>query len=270
MRCTASLTLLTLFLIQQAVQGGAMAPPNSVISRFAQADCVVVGKVTEIEEKTVKVTYPGSKEVAEFQVGIVKIAHLGKGDKGVTHVKVCFLPLDPRSKRQQSVLKVDQEVVLLLRKHPDEPYYFSNGFYDIIPKQSGVEYFDAVVTQVKLCSKFLADPDAGLKSMEAKERLLATALLISTYRRTNDPKAKTELIPAEHSKAILQTLAEADWAKREPELGRDLTMQSLFLMLGLTRDDGWVQPAEGKDIATEAKKWLKENQDKYRVKKFVK
>jgi len=269
MNWTAGLTLITFLLAQPNVKGD-IAPPGSVVSRFCAAECVVVGKVTEIEEKTVKVTYPGGKDLVEFKVGVVKIEHLGKGgEKGLTHVKVCFLPpTDAPIRRPRAHLKVNQEVVLFLQKHPTESYYFCPGFYGQVTRGESADNYDSVVTQVKQCQKFSADPDAGLKSKDARERLLTTALLLSTYRKAQ--KVKAEEFSAEQSKLMLQTLLEADWQKLDPVLGWDLAPYTLFLMLGLTRDDGWTLPTQQQDHTAEAKKWLKANAEKYRVKKYVK
>ena len=49
-------------------------PPPSVPVRVSQADAVVVGKVTSVEEKTVKAArFKGDPEMAEYQVAVVKV-----------------------------------------------------------------------------------------------------------------------------------------------------------------------------------------------------
>ena len=43
----------------------------------------------------------------------------------------------------------------------------------------------------------------------------------------------------------------------------------MFFRLGLTPKDGWTQPKDFNQTADEAKKWLKNNADKYRIERFV-
>ena len=65
----------------------------------------------------------------------------------------------------------------------------------------------------------------------------------------------------------MQTLAEADWT-RQP-LGYERSPLVLFLRLGLTDKDGWVQPENFADIPAAAKKWLAGHADSYRLQRFV-
>src|SRR5262249_47355424 len=56
------------------VSAAPLPPPPGLPQRLAWADCVVVGKVESIEEKTVKAPRGrGDKEEVEFQVAVIKI-----------------------------------------------------------------------------------------------------------------------------------------------------------------------------------------------------
>src|SRR5947207_2802786 len=83
--------LLCLVLVQAAQALRIMNVPSAP-QRLAQADVVVVGKVTAVEDKNVMAELsPGNKEKAEFRVVVVKIAEALVGAKGLTHVKVGYV-----------------------------------------------------------------------------------------------------------------------------------------------------------------------------------
>jgi hypothetical protein len=48
-----------------------------------------------------------------------------------------------------------------------------------------------------------------------------------------------------------------------------MTPQTIFFQLGLTPKDGWTPPKDFKQLPDEAKKWLKDNADKYVIQRFV-
>src|SRR5438270_9418304 len=82
-----------------AVPAAAMriAPP-STMQKVASSDAVVVGKVTGIDEKTIKAErFPGDKMMAEFRVATVKVEMPLLGVKGLTHIKVAWMPPPPPS-----------------------------------------------------------------------------------------------------------------------------------------------------------------------------
>src|ERR1043166_9204241 len=90
----AALSLLSLAV--PAASGKMIAPPP-ISLRVANADVVIVGKVTAIEDRTVRAPrWPGDKEGGEFHVAVVKVEEALVGAKGLTHLKVCFLPSGPR------------------------------------------------------------------------------------------------------------------------------------------------------------------------------
>ena len=45
--------------------------------------------------------------------------------------------------------------------------------------------------------------------------------------------------------------------------------QNYFFRLGLTEKEGWKQPQDAAAIPDAAKKWLKDNAEKYRIERYV-
>jgi hypothetical protein len=232
-----------------------IAAPPPIPERFALADCVVIGKVTEIENKSVK-----TKDGQEYLVAVVKVEEMVLGDKGLTHVKVGFVPVN--TPRFGFNLKEGQEVGLFLGQHPQETFHVITGFMTTVPKENTAE-----IDMMKRCGKLLKDPIAGLKSKDAEDRLLTATMQVARYRTPRENANKQEAIDAEESKLLLQTLADADWTKVDPNLRQ--TPLNLFFRLGITEKDGWKQPANPTQLQEEAKKWLKANAGTYRVQRFV-
>jgi hypothetical protein len=260
-----------------------MIAPAPIPQRVAQADAVVVGKVTAIEDKTVSVAQaPGVKEKVEYHVAVIKVSDDVLGAKGLTHIKVGFIvpketpPGKPGGpvvliKRYPTVkLEVGQEVCAFLKKHHEGEFYVAQAYFDVIDKKN--PDFDKQVELAKKCAKALADPKASLKSKDADERLLTAEMLVTRYRGFRGPNAKTEAIDAGESKLILSALAEADWTK----VARDaVSPVQTFGQLGVTEKDGFVwKPAPGVVLPPNAyqdaaKAWVKDNADKYRIRRFV-
>jgi hypothetical protein len=203
-----------------------MIAPAPIPQRVAQADIVVTGKVTAIEDKTVSVSeVHGAKEKTEYHVAVIKVKDNLLGAKGLTHVKVGFvIPKDPPApqpgkpavfirRRPQVKLEVDQEVCVFVRKHHEGNFYVAQAYFDVIDKKQARADFDKQVEQAKTAAKLLADPKASLKSKDAGERALTAEMLVARYRAWRGPNAKTEAIDAGESKLILTALAEADWNK---------------------------------------------------------
>jgi hypothetical protein len=228
-----------------------IAPPP-IPDRVARADCVVIGKVTAIEDKTVKTAALG-----ELSVAVVKIDNGLLGAKGLTHVKVGFQP---------GGLMQGQEACFFLTKVPGETFFTAQNFIDIIRKAEGTD-FGQETSVVKRCAGLLDEPMKGLQAKDAGERLLTASLLIGRYRTARSAPAKQEPIDAAESKLILETLAEADWNRFDPVLRTQPA--TLFLRLGLTPAEGWKQPTDFQQIQPAAKEWLKANADRYRIKRFV-
>jgi hypothetical protein len=253
-------------------------PPNKL--KFAVADAIVVGKVTEIAAKTVKAElYKG--DTRELKVATVKVESSPLGKVGTT-VKVGFFenkPVGPgggpgigRPIRPMPSAKLNKgdEALLILKKHPKEKgLYVLANYYDVIGKKDNPN-FKKEIEEAKKTAKVLTGPQTALKAKSAEDRLTAAAILINRYKTPAFGSTKTEEVPAAESKLILTTLAEANWDERGGR-GRDFNLapQSLFFRLNLTEKDGWKQPRDFRTIATEAKKWLKDNAGKHKMTRYV-
>ncbi len=159
-------------------------------------------------------------------------------------------------------LDLDQDACLLLTKHPDADFY-TIGYGDVFDKKS--QTYDKDLEQIKKAAKLLADPKAGLESKDAADRLTTAGMLIARYRKFV-PNGKEEEIDAAESKLILKTLTDADWPKTVPP--QEMSAQRAFGQLGLKPEDGWNQQGVT-DYNAASKAWLKDNADKYRIKRFV-
>jgi len=266
-----------------------IAPANKMMirqapvpQRVAQADIVVVGKVTNIEKKSVSLPqFPGAEDKSEYQVAVVKIEDAIKGAKDVTSIRVGMVQQPPapvgrpggpriRPGIRMPTLTQDEEVCLFLKPHHSGEFYVMQAYFDMVDKKN--ENFEKEVKLAKKCAQLLRDPEKGLQSKDPKDRLLTAAMLISKYRTptiTSEGEPKQESIRAEQSKRILHILAEAPWTNNEdPELGY-LTPQNLFFQLGITDKDGFMFPQDGQQVPSVAKAWLTKNADTYQIQRFV-
>jgi len=234
--------------------------------RFALADCVVVGKVTVIEEKTVAALLPGTNgQRGTYHVAVVKVEEMLKGER-LTHVRI-GLP------HQQS-LRPGYEACFFLTEHPQEPFYLQGvNLYDFPMYKQANASFAARLESFRRLSKLSRDPLASLQSASAEDRFLTAAMLISrwrTFRPTvHVAPAKTEPVDALTSRLVLAALAGADWNKRP--LGFRTTPWQLFNELALTAKDGWNPPPlrTMQDVEQACKGWLKGHADDFRISTFV-
>jgi len=260
-----------------------------VPQRVTAADTIIVGKVTAVEEKTVKaVRFQGDAEKGEYRVFTVKIETALKGGSGLTHIKVgCLIPvvapappvgdpalpqirptirpIRPFPIQQPPMLEKGQEVLLFLRPHMTETFYTLGQLSDVIDKKAGNYTADAEMAK-KVC-KLLGDPMTSLKSKESEERFLTAALLVMQYRTQTGP-AKEEEISAEESKLIMQGLASGNFDA--PRVGRfdPLAPTTIFYQLQ-PQTAGFVAPMNFQEQGPAMKKWLEDNASKFRIKRFV-
>ncbi len=283
-RGLAGLSCLALAAAPVAARAMMIAPPP-LSQRVAIADVIVVGKVTGFGDKLVSAVPPNGGAKVDYQVATVQVGDAVAGLKDAKEIKVAFIPPPPpdpppppggpfviRKRYPQFTLALDQEACLFLVKHPTEDFYVGLNYYDVINKNNNAD-FDKSLDEVKHFAKLLADPTASLKSDNNDDRFLTAAMLVVRYRTARPGQTKTEAIDAGQSKQILQALADADWNPKPPAggvfLGFQMTPQVAFFRLGLTPQDGWTQPKDAKEIPDAAKRWLKDNVEKYRIQRFV-
>jgi hypothetical protein len=252
---------------------------NQIRTQVASADCIVVGKVTSIEDKKVVTgTLPDEVYHTEHKVAVVKVTEVLLGPKDLGEVRIAFKAVyNPAPQYKALELAVDQEGCFAIKRHHEK------DFSVILWKElkTGPNY-ERDLVQVRRTGRCLRDTLAGLKSKEADDRLVTASLLIDRYRpstiffNVNDGKplfvppgkaVKQEQIDKEESKLILSALAEADWT-----VNRDSPLPSalqLFARLGVTADDGFTRPANFAQYSDAAKAWVKEHADTYRIKRVT-
>jgi hypothetical protein len=260
-----------------------MIAPPPLAQRVATADAVVVGKVTGFADKAVAaVRYPGGTDMVNYQIALVKVEDAVLGVKDTKTVRVGFLPPAPPApaggpgfrppirRYPQANLTLNQEACLFLTKHPAGDFYVLAAYYDVLNK-TGNPAFEKEVAEVRRCAKLLADPKAGLRSAKKDDRTDTAVMLVARYRNQRwyaGKPPKAEPIDAAQSKAILKALADADWTLTNPRQAQT-SPQAMFNRLGLTAKDGWAPPRDAKRYADEAKAWLKDHADSYRIQRFV-
>lgn len=281
------LLLTALALLNCASFGFALrvAGPAPLPMRVAQADAVILGKVTALEAKTVKAErFQGDKDMGEYLIATVKINEAIVGGKDVTHIKVGFVPaaLTPEAPEEQPgkfrpvlpggprgtppSLTKGQEAILFLVPHHKENFYILRQNTDVVDVKS--PEYKQIGEELKKIAKVYADPLAALKVKDAEERFRSAALLLYRYRTAKVGQTKLEALDAEESKLILQALAEANWDA--PRIGGfQLHPQNVFYLVGAQAKDGWTQPRDFRQFAAAAKQWLKDNGEKFKLMRYV-
>ena len=212
------------------IPAGALPIPN----RFAQAEIVVVGKVTSIEDKGVEIGK------TPYKIAVVTVSDAVLAPRKTMTIRVGFRVIPPNVAINPRPFQaaVGQEGIYFLKKQPDTDFYMPVllGFIG-----SGSANFDKELAEVKRCAKLLEDPNASLKSKKADEGFVTAAMLLARYRSRIGQNAKTEPIEAEQSKLILKALAGADW--NAPRDFSKLQPTTVLGRLGLTKKDGWDPPS---------------------------
>jgi hypothetical protein len=276
-------------------------PIRTYIPEFVGgADVIVVAKVSKTQKNPVAaLPYPNATKKEHYQILEVKVEELIHGAKDLATLKIgvpCMDSVLAGGKDHIPMVSFNNGQVLCLavfRHHSGDFYELGRDTFTV---QGLNRDFDKDVAAMKKCVKLLADPDESLKSKDADERFQIAAALIRKYRgpfnspwavpgdfeaaAKKTPKQEQEPIAAEQSKLILQALAEADWSK--PDDASPISPENLFLHLGLTDKDGWkahLRPGiladkntfakYHKDLAADAREWLKTNGEKYRIKRIV-
>jgi hypothetical protein len=279
-----SLVVLSTLVVTSSAKALRVMAPPPIPERVAQAETIIVGKVTRIEKAPVAVLpFPGAEEKTEYVVAVVEITEALQGAKGLTSIKVGFVAPPPQAppggggirpnirpgRMLLPSLTKDQEVCLFLRTHYTGEFHVLNAYFDLIDKSS--DTFGKDVELIKKCVKLMTDPDQGLRAKDSADRLLVAGMLISRYCTPLgfvQGDLKQEPIDAEQSKRILHILADADWTKLEAGLER-MNPANLFARLGVTAEDGWNPPQDFNQLPAAAKNWLQANAETYRIKRWV-
>jgi len=170
----------------------------------------------------------------------------------------------PIGGRGSGELTADQEGLFFLQKHPAGNFSIITHFQNFVAKKDNPN-FAKDLELTKKYAKLLADPKANLKSKDAEDRSTTAALLIYKYTTYKPGASKQVDTDAAESKLILEGLADADFTKM------DINPAGAFYRLNPQPKDGWQSVAfkDQKEMGEAAKKWLKDNADKFRVQRLV-
>ncbi|MCE9532682.1 MAG: hypothetical protein K8T89_16415 [Planctomycetes bacterium] len=255
------------------------------------SDAVVVGEVTALEPELVMIeSYPGSGKVAHM-VAVVRVDEGLLGSKGLTHLRVAFIPQqnqfggdfgfqceqNERSWRGPANLAQGQTGCFFLQKHAAPGLFVPVSMGYPISKSSF--YYSKQISSVRNILRVVEKPVEALQVKESSDRQLAACALIMKYRNQRRFPGRvapaTEAVSAEESRLVLKALSEMTWGEHPFDNNGQLSVQNAFASLQLTEKDGWrqPQPKEGEDHNTTMNaafaKWLKEKGSTYRIQKMV-
>ncbi len=233
--------------------------PAPLYERVGRADRVVVGKVVEFEKKLV-----ATKGGPEFKIAIVKVEDALLNAKGLTHIKVGFIPGENRRFPQLN-LQVGQEACFFLHRYPGESFYHTPMYFDVINKENNPN-FAKEVKEVQRLGGLLAEAETNLQSKNAEDRYLTAAMLVVHYRTNRTGATQPKPIDAKRSELILNALASADWTGKSTIPTPPLR---LFMLLNPQPRDGWTPPTDPAKLPTTAQQWLKDNSRTYRIQGFL-
>lgn len=227
---------------------------RSPAQRALSAEAVVIGKVTAIEQDSIEAApFPGAPNKLAFKIAVVQVETSLAGANNITHIKVGFIPPAPEAAQpvkpafvrppirrgpMATELKVGQEFVFFLAKHPDANFYVMPNMSP--PLDVKAEETKKDIESLKKVLAIVGDPKKSLEADKADDRAFAAAVMASKYRSYPDAGGEVDQVPiaAAESKLILKGLAEGNWTKLD---GAPNAMQ-VFYSLGLTEKDGWVAP----------------------------
>lgn len=260
-----------------------VAAPPPLVFQMVTAETIVVGTVIGFADQDVLAKpYPQSKQKVPYRIALVRVSKGIQGSKQGKVIRVGYLAppkpvvnqpkklVFPSSRRPTMQLKVGQQALLFLKKHPVESFLIPPGYYSIKTAQPKTpKHFNQYVHEVQRMANILANPIPALKSQDDKIRVQAATLLIAKYRQPPfGRKFKQVPVDAEENKLILNALANADWSKYN---NYSLLLQAVDL-LGLTPKDGFVRPkriTSPKDYPNAVRNWLKTHANTYRMKRLV-
>jgi hypothetical protein len=251
-------------------------PKEPIPNKVAQADCVVVGKITAIEPKPVFARlYRHIDAKMEFVVADVEVSEPLLGPKAAKKVRLAFLQFQVKSGEHKPAPAVGQEGCFYAVKHCTEDFYVvpAGGFHDKKAKE-----FERELALTRRCCEFLSEPNKALKAKERQDRVLTAYLLVLRY--TYAPmrlrgKNEAKPIDAGQSKLILLALAEADW-DRPAEQTEVSPRYAVNLIVEAARQSGVALPksfptntGDLKKDAVARKQWLQDNAESYRIQQLV-
>jgi hypothetical protein len=163
-------------------------------------------------------------------------------------------------------------VLLFLSPHHSAEFHIIPAYFDVVDKSAPT--YEKDVEAAKKSVMLLAEPEKSLKSKDAQERLETASILVAKYRnyKASNKEPKEEAIDADMSKLIMNVLAEADWTPPKPGgLNADVSAINVFGRLSISpeTEKSFKPPMDGNKYMEYIQTWVKDNKDKYRIKKLV-
>jgi len=278
-------------------------------ARVANADAVVVGKVTEIEADPVEVTaYPGAPkdQKTSYKVAVLKIDEAMLGASGLTRFRVGFpadapaaeapagdTPPAPPVGRVGRLRRPGVQVVALtpgmegcffLTRHHEGDFYVLTGGPPVLAK---ADNYAKELDQIKKMVKAIDDPVAALKAKELTDRFRAAQAILTRYQtprgsKPGQPPAR-EPIPDEETKLVVALLKDLPWVPKDLPAGpgaQSPSRSALWYQIN-PAEIGFKQPAvpaqkagdppvDFNKVMDEATtKFLTDKGDKIKIKRYV-
>ncbi|MCE9532683.1 MAG: hypothetical protein K8T89_16420 [Planctomycetes bacterium] len=249
------------------------------VQQIFRADLIVVGKVVEIEDELVQITPSPNSAKVSYRIASIKLSEALQGAKGLTHIRVGFVPMlvnpaVPQGRPFRGFnanLAVGEEGCFFLKKMPDAEFHVRIPF--AAPLQKEQANYEAELKLVKNILRIFEDPLTALKAKDLSDRQLAACALVMKYRTQpaieGNRRVEQLAIPAEESKLIVDTLGKMKFEVFDPN--GIASLQSVFWMLNLGPKDGWKPPANGGAAVMnkQFQAWAKEHGEAYRLQRFV-
>ena len=277
-------------------------PTQSLDVLAAQAEVVVLGKVTEIEKDAVEATpFAGApkEQKLSYKIVVLKIDAALIGGQGLTQIRVGFsadAPVGGIEERDGLIrlggrrgysgggavaLTAGQEGCFFLTPHHDGDFYVMAGNGGPLDKKG--EGYAKKLEGVQSLAKAIDDPVAALKVKDVTERFTVARFLLQRYQRARSAQArlgggKREAIPADENKLILDLVAELPWLADD---GSDIPSRNILWALINPNELGYKQPAfpqqqpgaapinYNKIQDETSAKFLKDNEGKIKIKRYA-
>lgn len=279
--------------------GTMIAAPGGYPSPLPRGtDVVIVGKVMDVDRDEVEVSpFRGApkERMLKYKVATLQIEDRVLGAGGITRVRVGF-PADgrpgfiatvtvtatPGMTRPAGVLTLaaGTEGCFALAKHPTADFYVIVG----PPTYKKDPNYAKEVDKLKKYGRAISDPVAALKAKDLQDRFEAAQIILQRYLVPQGSNRR-EPVPDEENKLLVALLKELPWVpadgKRTRADGKMVPHRAALWYtlnpseLGFKRPDppkrnpGDPPPNFDKVMDEATTKFLNENADKIRLKRFV-
>jgi hypothetical protein len=300
-----------LFGLTTAAQAKAlvMAGPQTPAAQAANADAIIVGKITEVENDSIEVSpYKGAPkdQKVSFKVAVLKVDEALLGGSGLTRFRVGFpadaapavappgseappVPVRPGLGRVRRpgmaapvALAAGMEGCFFLTRHPDGDFYVITSGAPLLKKD---EKFAKELEQVRKVVKAIDDPVAALKAKELGDRFQAAQVILQRYQTPRGGSTAREPVPEEENKLLVALLMELPWMPKDGATARPggevAPSRSALWYLVNPAESGFKQPqpqpqrpgdppVDFNRVMDEAtSKFLKDSGDKIKIKRFA-